>query len=41
LVWDRVLGLNLFPPEVARSEIAYYKPITDPDLWKKWAARAK
>jgi len=25
LVWDRLLGLNLFPPDIARTEIAYYK----------------
>jgi hypothetical protein len=27
LVWDRILGLNLFPPDVARAEIAYYKKV--------------
>lgn len=25
LVWDRVLGLDLFPPSLAREEVAYYK----------------
>ncbi len=25
LVWDRLLGIDLFPPDVAKSEIAYYR----------------
>jgi hypothetical protein len=27
LVWDRLLGLNVFPPETARQEAAYYKKV--------------
>jgi len=30
LVWDRVLGLHLFPPAVANEEIAFYKQHLNP-----------
>jgi hypothetical protein len=27
LVWDRILGLNIFPPPVAQMEVAHYKKV--------------
>ncbi|MDB5356033.1 MAG: Glutaminase [Phycisphaerales bacterium] len=30
LVWDRILGLNIFPPGIAKQEVAYYKKVMLP-----------
>jgi len=30
LMWDRVLGLNLFPAEVARKEMDFYRKVQNP-----------
>jgi hypothetical protein len=30
LVWDRILGLNLFPESVAKKEMAYYQKVQNP-----------
>jgi hypothetical protein len=30
LVWDKLLGFNLFPPEIAKTEVAYYKQKSTP-----------
>jgi len=30
LVWDRLLGLNLFAPDIARRELAFYRRVQEP-----------